>query len=451
MTLKEMLEKREPMATRICELRDQASDRDWEGDEKENWEAVNADYDSLTEKIEREVRADEVRKEVDAPIRGPDARAALGRDGPGDETTARDHTMALRSWARGGIGLDDEHAEACQRVGITPEAKEIDLHLPMIGAGETDPDQLLTRAGRSAFVSQLENKSREDRALSAIQGSLGAYTIPEGFVPNIERALLQFAAPRLVIDIMRTATGTDLPWPTVDDTGNEGELIGENTTVDEQNVAFGAIVFGAHKFSSKIVKVPFELIQDSGINLARLLGSLLGERLARKMATEITNGVGDGASPKGLVPASVLGKTTSSGTAITFDEVIDLMDSIDPAYRDNSSFMFHTGISTHLRKLKDGQSRYLWERNTQISGPDMIFGHPVTINQKMQATVATATKTILFGDFKKYKWREVGSIRMKRLEERFAELDQVAFIGFMRADGNLLDAGTNPLKHMLQA
>jgi len=32
---------------------------------------------------------------------------------------------------------------------------------------------------------------------------------------------------------------------------------------------------------------------------------------------------------------------------------------------------------------------------------------------------------------------------------RHAELDQTAFLAFMRSDSKLLDAGTGPVKHMI--
>jgi hypothetical protein len=37
------------------------------------------------------------------------------------------------------------------------------------------------------------------------------------------------------------------------------------------------------------------------------------------------------------------------------------------------------------------------------------------------------------------------------LSERYAELDQVGFVAFFRTDGNLLNAGTGPIKAMVQA
>ena len=38
--------------------------------------------------------------------------------------------------------------------------------------------------------------------------------------------------------------------------------------------------------------------------------------------------------------------------------------------------------------------------------------------------------------------------RRERLDERYAELGVVAFLAFSRHDGDLLDAGTNPVKYL---
>jgi HK97 family phage major capsid protein len=57
---------------------------------------------------------------------------------------------------------------------------------------------------------------------------------------------------------------------------------------------------------------------------------------------------------------------------------------------------------------------------------------------------------VVFGALNKYKVRQVQTLRVRRLVERYAELDQEGFVGFLRQDGNLLDAGTNPVKYIAQ-
>jgi HK97 family phage major capsid protein len=77
--------------------------------------------------------------------------------------------------------------------------------------------------------------------------------------------------------------------------------------------------------------------------------------------------------------------------------------------------------------------------------PDTLMGSPYVINQAMSSMTSTG-KSILFGDFSKYWIRDVRDFTLLRLDERFAEFLQVAFIAFMRTDGDLLDAGTHPIQ-----
>jgi len=152
------------------------------------------------------------------------------------------------------------------------------------------------------------------------------------------------------------------------------------------------------------------------------------------------------------VTKSTLGVTAASATAIAADELIGLIHSIDPAYRAlGCGFMCHDSILLHIRKLKDGESRYLLQFGLQQNMPDSILGYTVTNNQDMQSSVATGTKTMLFGRLGDYKIRRVNQVRMYRLEERYRDADQDGFLAFVREDGNLLNAGTATVKHLLQA
>ena len=101
-----------------------------------------------------------------------------------------------------------------------------------------------------------------------------------------------------------------------------------------------------------------------------------------------------------------------------------------------------------IRKLKDGFGNYLWQSGLQQGVPDRVLSYRHTINQDMDSTIASGKKTILFGALNYYKIRTVGEIRMYRLVERYRDTDQDAFIAFIREDGNLLTAGTAPVKIM---
>jgi HK97 family phage major capsid protein len=267
--------------------------------------------------------------------------------------------------------------------------------------------------------------------------------------------MIQFGAILQVADTITTETGEEIQWPYVDDTSNSGEYIGESEDAQdagEPSPSFEQVKFRAWDFSSKFIKVPFNLNRDSLINVDVLLGRLIGERLGRKLSSEATTGEH---KVRGIVPRSAAGQTAAGATAITYDDVVGLETSLDAGWEPDAAFMFHKNVLEHLRLLKDGNGRPLWVGNLAQGVPPVLNGKPYVINQSMASSIASTAKTMLYGDFRQYKIRRVGpSIRIVRLVERFAELAQTGYIGYLSADGNLLrpnTAAASPVQHLVQA
>lgn len=365
-----------------------------------------------------------------------EVRASL--DEPGKPKTQRDGKPTERA--------DDDDAESKDREKRYSRAFGSFLRRG-IGAMSDEERSLL----QSRFNS-LPEDNPEVRDLSAITGSAGGFTVPTGFLAQIDRAMKDYSGVlQSLAQVITTDTGADLPWPTVNDTANEGEQVDENTAVGGQDVAFGQITAKAYLFSSKLVLVPITLMQDTGIDLEGLLASLLAERLGRIANRRLTNGSGAN-QPQGVVTASTLGETAAGASAITYDETINLQHSIDPAYRVDAEYMFHDDCLKLLRKLKDSDGRPIWMPAANASmangAPGLLNNSPYRINMHMDSP-ATGKKSMLFGDFAKYKVRRVKSITLVRLAERYAEKMQIGFFAFMRMDGRLSNAGTNPIKHLV--
>lgn len=302
----------------------------------------------------------------------------------------------------------------------------------------------------------MNNLSDEHRAVAqqrfqAAQGTgsstAGGYTVPEGFYGQIVSAELAYGGMMSVAYVFDTTTGNPLPIPTDNDTSNEGQILGENTQTGTQDMIFGAVTLNAHTYSSKLVLVSNQLLQDSAFNLDGFLSAKFGDRLGRIGNRHFT--VGDGASkPTGVVTASTAGLTAASAAAISPDELIELEHSVDPAYRMGARYMFADSTLKALKKMKDGEGRYIWQSGVALKEPDTINGYGYTINQHM-AAFGAAAKPVIFGDLKKYFIRRVGGIQVLRLTERYADYNQTGFLAFQRMDGQLIDAGTHPVKHLL--
>ena len=177
------------------------------------------------------------------------------------------------------------------------------------------------------------------------------------------------------------------------------------------------------------------------------LGRLLGERMARIANSKLTTGSGS-SDVEGIVTNSAAGVTAASATAVTADEIIDLVHSVDPAYRvGNAALMMNDSTLAAVRKLKDGDGNYLWQMgNYQAGVPQNLLGYNVVVNQDMDS-IATAKKTILFGDMSYFYVRKVGQPAIYVARERFAP--DFGILGYIRFDGVL--SNTAAIKHLVQA
>lgn len=320
-----------------------------------------------------------------------------------------------------------------------------------------------TKAFRSYLRNGISGLSAEERELalprfqnaqSTGTNTAGGYTVPQGFYDELQDAQKAYGGmldPGVAF-VFDTASGNSLPIPTDNDTSNSGAILTENTQVGTQDVTFGAVTLGAYTYTSKLVLVSNQLLQDSAFNLDSFLSNKLGVRIARAINTHFTVGSGSN-QPNGAVTAATLGATGASGetASLIFDDLISLEHSVDPAYRKGARFMFADSTLATIKKLKDTQGRYLWQPGLTVAGePPTINSYQYTVNQDMPA-MATSAKSILFGDFSKYFVRRVAGVQVLRLTERYADFNQTGFLAFQRWDGNLVDAGTHPLKYFANA
>lgn len=288
------------------------------------------------------------------------------------------------------------------------------------------------------------NPDAEQRAQGVAVPTGGGFLAPDSYMPELIKSMALWG-PMLdeaIVRRMVTASGNAIPWPTMDDTSNTGARIAENTQVSLAEIAFGVKTLNAYKYTSGVVLVASELLQDSAIDVEAVVNAAMGERIGRIGNTELTAGTG-ASMPNGLMAAAGAGAMAASATAIVFDDLINLEHSVDPAYRADPSCRWTFADSTlkAIRKLKDGEGRYIWQpADVQAGAPRSILGYPYSINQAVDA-IATGVKSVAFGAFNKYVTRIVNQVAIRRLTERYADYDQVGFIGFARLDGNLMDTG----------
>lgn len=290
-------------------------------------------------------------------------------------------------------------------------------------------------------------------------GAAGGFTVPQEFLAVLETALRDYGGMREVATVIRTASGADMPMPTNNDTGNSGSIIAENTAQSVLDVSFAQVILRAFMYTSGIVPVSYQLLQDTAFDMGTWLAKQLGTRLARIENNHFTLGTGAATQPQGIANATVgltIGHTLPAGntTGFTYPGLVNIEHSVDPAYRRQPStrWMMSDTALRQVRLIVDGQSRpifvpgYTAGPGAGVGGaPDTLMGYRIVINQDMPVPAANA-RSIAFGDFSRYYIREVQGIQVVRLNERFADALQVAFFGYQRVDGRIVDAGTNPIR-----
>ena len=428
MTMKEILEKRGASLSAMMEIRSKADaeKRSFTAEENANFDKASADFDAANAEFQRLEKLDAAQRSV--------GETPVVENRKGGEITEETRSLAVNAWVRQRANkpISDEMRAAVEKMQLRASGDGLNFSL-----------------FRSAPKSQ---KDVESRAASALIGSAGGFTCPIEFVRQIESAMLDYGSIRPLADIMRTENGNELEWPTNNDTGNEGVWLGESAdNSGGTDLSFGLAKMNAHKVSSKIIRIPLELLDDSAFDILSFVSDKAGERIGRAQESAYSTGDGVG-KPRGIMTDAVLGKTTASATAITGDEIIDLAHSVDPAYRRSGrcAFVMNDAILAAIRKVKGSDGQYVWVPGLQNGTAGMLYGFKVAVNQGFDSTVAASKKTILFGDISKYKIRDVRNLTLQVLRERYAEYNQVGVLVIARTDGRLLDAGTHPVKYLQQ-
>jgi HK97 family phage major capsid protein len=324
-------------------------------------------------------------------------------------------------------GAQDQNQAGPGRHDIDPERRDEED----AGKGET----------RSEFLAYLRGKPlAELRALTV--GGMGVVG-DRPFYSQLVTSMKGFAGVREAgATVLPTVNGNPLSIPMADDTANVGQIVAEGAT---DNTAVDATVttktLNAYKFDSKWIKISTEMLRDSEFPIEKFILDIAAERIGRYFNAETTNGDGTG-EPEGFLVGGTSGATSASNNAIDYEDLLDLVHSVDPAYRASGRcvFMFSDLTLAAIRKLKDGDNRYVFSPG-EAGVPGSILGYRYIVNNNMpELSAGVSSKVVAFGDFSKYFVRDVTTPDIVVARELFAGDGLVGYRVLSRHDGKLTDA-----------
>ncbi|KQU54443.1 capsid protein [Bosea sp. Leaf344] len=231
----------------------------------------------------------------------------------------------------------------------------------------------------------------EVKSLGYSSPSTGGILAPEKVATSILEKVAEFSPVRSLAQTISMA-GPLLQLPRLVDEVAVGE-VAETATRPSSEPSFDQIDLKAFEMA---VTVPVTriLLEDAQIDLASYLGNHIARRFGQKEAAWFVNGNGT-TQAEGVLTSGDVAEVEAD---ITGDDLIDLFYSIKTAYSSNGAWLMNRKTMAVVRKLKDADGAYIWERSIAAGQPPLILGRPVYEAVDMPDPAAGNT-AIVFGDF----------------------------------------------------
>ncbi|WP_298494044.1 phage major capsid protein [uncultured Maritimibacter sp.] len=289
----------------------------------------------------------------------------------------------------------------------------------------------------------------EGKAMSTAVAGDGGYLVDPQTAATIQSVLRSSSSLRTVANIVHVeATSYDVLVDHAD--LGHGWATETGATAETATPGIERISIPLHELSA-LPKVSQRLLDDAAFDLESWLAGRIADRFARAEAAAFVTG--DGVDKPtgflthnavandiwtwgnlGYVPTGATGDFASTDSA---DVIFDLVYSLDAEYRANGTFVMNSKTAGALRKLKDGDGRFLWTDGLAAEQPARLAGYPVVIAEDMP-DIAAGAFAIAFGDFAAgYTVAERPDVRI--LRDPFSAKPHVLFYATKRVGGDVSD------------
>ena len=162
----------------------------------------------------------------------------------------------------------------------------------------------------------------------------------------------------------------------------------------------------------------------------------MAEEIAAWLEGQLLKGTGSSAAQGAL--NTTAGITTAAATAITADELIDLQSKVKQVYQAKACWTMHPDTFTAIRKLKDGNNRYLLQDDITGEFPYRLLGKPVYLSDNMPV-IAAGAKAILYGDYSGLSVNFRENISIQVLLEKYATQHAIGVVSWFEFDSKVTD------------
>lgn len=131
-------------------------------------------------------------------------------------------------------------------------------------------------------------------------------------------------------------------------------------------------------------------------------------------------------------------KIAAAAAAITADELVELQAMVKQVFQKDACWIMNPDTFTAIRKLKDGNNRYLLQDDITGEFPYRLLGKPVYLSDNMPK-IAAGAKSILYGDLSGLSVNMRENISIQVLLEKYATQHAVGFVSWFEFDAKITE------------
>lgn len=329
-----------------------------------------------------------------------------------------------------------------RRVGKYSKSEGTDEFLNWMKTGDNGALKVLkpsNDAGYQGIAVDLPTKY-EMKALQEGADTEGGYLVPEDFQASIVALREQMSWVRQAgVSVMQTNL-QHVKIPVEATALAKLTATAEEAAYTTNDPLFNEVDIQVYKFT-KLTKIAEELLQDDATNMELWYARRLAEVAASTESYYVAIGSGS-AQPQGVFVGGTAALTFDSTDNITADEVPELFYKLKKSYRANSAWLMAGEVEGYLRKLRDANNwafEPMFQPAAGMQWFETLYGRPVH-NDEGCATMATAAKVIIVGDFSYYTLAESKAISISRNPYLYQANGQVGFFSNFRFGGAVTQA-----------
>lgn len=243
--------------------------------------------------------------------------------------------------------------------------------------------------------------------------------------PILSRATVYYMTGELKVPVYGASSGHDVKVAYSDDFTELTADAGKFTSVDLKGYLVGALTLIGRKLKTNAM-----------FNVTDFIVNYMAEEIAAFLEGELLNGT---TSKMEGALSTTNEKTAAAAAAITADELIDLQAQVKQAFQSEACWIMHPETFTAVKKLKDGQSRYLLQDDFSGEFPYRLLGKPVFVSDNMPK-IATGAKTVLYGDMSGLSVKIAEQLEIEVLREKYATQHAIGVVAWMEVDSKVTDS-----------